>query len=321
MEMLKFRHISNCINKYKYIKHIIIFSLFFIVFAIPKKSSFAANQSIKVSPLIHELQLTPGQTTSINLNIENLSDASLGIHAEISGLDETNQNIFTDQHPSALMDWTTIGSPDIILDPISQKSISIAITPPKNAKESGYYETIFLTPIISSKKEPGSPTVLTRIGAIVLATIGETNYNDLAKKVNVKDFKPDKYIFEKSPAILTFSVENKYFTHFTAKPFLTIKPLFGKEQTIFLEEKHILPGVSKSWELEVKTEKSFFYQAQLAVSVGGGNQILTGTWFFVFPYKLIFILILSLGILYFAIFKRGRIKRAVLILIGKHNDT
>jgi hypothetical protein len=279
--------------------------------------SYAIKQSLQVSPAINEIQLVPGQPTNINLSVENLSEIPLGIHAEISGLDQTNQNIFTDLHPSILTKWTNIATPDIVLDPLSRKNISITINTPKGAKESGYYETIFLSPIISSQKQSTSPVVLTRIGAIVLATIGKLNYDDLAKKVNIQGFKSTAYVLEKLPATLSFSVENKYFTHFTAKPFITITPLFGSGQTTLLDEKHILPGTSKSWQFQVEHGTSIFYQAKLAVSVGNGNQVLADTWFIVLPYKSILALILILGIFYLAIFKKDRIVKIIEVLLGK----
>ncbi len=299
----------------KTIAFLAMLALFNCVFT---NNSYAAKQSLRVSPIINDLQLTPGKPTVIDLSVENLNETSLGVHAEVSGFDETSQDLFTDQHPSVLTKWTSISSPDIVLNPLSQKIIEITITPPKDAKQSGYYETVFLTPIVSSKKEPTSPVVLTRIGAVILATVGTSDYNDLAKKVSIQDFKPENYIFEKTPAALTFSVENKYFTHFTAKPFITIKPLFGQEKTILLEEKHILPGTGKSWKFQEAFGKNIFYSAKLAVSIGNGNQILANTWFVVLPYEHILILILLLGIIFFAVFKKDRIKKAILALFGRN---
>jgi len=318
MKKQYFNHISNYIQIYKYVNKLIVFAaLLTLLNHCFTSKIFAAEQSLQISPIISEIQLTPGQKTNINLSVENLSNAPLGIHAEISGLDETSQNIFTDQRPSILTKWTSIAASDIILDPLSQKDISVTIDTPKDAKQGGYYETVFLSPIVNSQKQPTSPIVITRIGAIVLATIGKLNYSDLAKKVNIQDFKPSSYVLEKSPANLSFSVENKYFTHFTAKPFITIKPLFGQEQTTLLEEKHILPGTNKGWTFQTPLGKNIFYQAKLAVSVGNGNQVLADTWFIVLPYRSILALIIILGIFYLVIFKRNRIKKAVEILLGK----
>jgi hypothetical protein len=317
MKKQRFYYISKYIAICKSIKIAIIFFILFNIFFI--KNSYAEiKQSIRVSPIINDLQLVPGEITTIDLTVENLSNSSLGIHAEILGIDETNQKIFTDQRPSSLTKWTTISAPDIILDPLSQKLIPITITTPKDAKQNGYYETIFLTPIISSKNEPTSPVVLTRIGAIILGTIGKLDHNDLAKKVSIKDFKPEKYFFEKTPATLNFFVENKYFTHFTAKPFVTIEPLFGQENTTQLEEKHVLPGASKSWRLQVDQGKSIFYKIRLAVSVGNGKQIFAETWFMVLPYKLILTLIAVFGIACLILFARNRIRKAIMALIEKN---
>jgi hypothetical protein len=313
--------ISKYIRIYKYINQTIVISLLLTLLgSFSTSNCYALEQSIRVSPIVSDLQLTPGKPTTINLSIENLSSTSLGIHAEASGMDETSQNIFADQLPSVMTKWTSIASPDIVLDPLSQKTIEVIITPPKDAKQSGYYETIFLTPIISNKKESSSPVVLTRIGAIVLGTIGTLDYNDLVKKISIRNFRPEKYIFDKGPATLTFSVENKYFTHFTAKPFLTIKPLFGQEKTTLPEEKRILPGASKNWKLQATLEKNIFYKASLAISVGNGNQVLAKTWVIVLPYRNIFLLIILLTLLYLVLFQRNRVKKAIFALFKKTDD-
>lgn len=316
MKKYKNYPISNYIARSINIKHIIIFCLLLIPFcSLFATRSYATGQYMKVSPVISDLQLVPGQATTIDLSVENLSDTPLGIHAQISGVDETGQEVFANQKTSPLIGWTNIPEPDIIIDPHSQKSITVVISPPKDAKESGYYETVFLTPIVSSQRNPSAPVVLSRVGSIILATIGNLNYDDLAKKVTIKDFKPGKFIFEKSPATLGFSVENKYFTHFTAKPFITLKPLFGQEETTLLEEKRVLPGTTRSWQFETKTEKCIFYRAELAVSVGEGHQILAQTWIIMLPYKLVLIPLLLLGIVYLILFKRVRVKKAILTLL------
>jgi|WetSurMetagenome_2_1015567.scaffolds.fasta_scaffold34027_3 hypothetical protein len=321
MKKRQFCAISKCILIVKSINNAVIFLLLpILLICVFTKNVYAAGQSIRVSPIINDLQLTPGETTILNLSVENLSDSPLGIHAEISGFDETGQNISTDRHSSALTKWTDIPTPDIILDPLSQKSISVNIAPPKDAKQNGYYETIFLSPVISSKKEPANPIVLTRIGVIVLGTIGKLNYDDLAKKVSVEDFKPEKYVFNNSEAVLNFSVENKYFTHFTAKPFVTIKPLFGQEKTTLLEEKRVLPGTNKAWKFQTALGKNIFFKAKLAVSVGSGNQVFAETWFVALPFRhTVEIIILAVTVL-IAILARKRIKKAIATLFGKTSD-
>jgi hypothetical protein len=320
MKKIQFYSRSKYIAVYKSINIVIVSLTFLLAFNfLSIENSYAANQSIRVSPIISDLQLIPGKTTTINLSVENLSSSPLGIHTEISGMDETNQNIFTNQRPSVLAKWTSILAPEIILDPHSQKTVKVNIAPPKNAKQNGYYETVFLTPIISSNKEPSTPIVLTRIGAIILGTIGKLNFDDLAKKVDVTDFGPEKYISEKSPAKISFSVKNEYFTHFTAKPFLTIYPLFGKENTTTLEEKHVLPGTTKSWEFQTRLGKNIFYKAKLAVSIGNGNQVFAETWFVVIPYfKQILASVVLLGAICLVFFAGKRVKKAIKALIGKN---
>jgi hypothetical protein len=82
-----------------------------------------------------------------------------------------------------------------------------------------------------------------------------------------------------------------------------------------LEDKHVLPGSARIWEYQPTTKMpDVFYNLHLAVSVGGGKQVIADTWFVILPYKLILYSIVILAILYIALFKPRRIGRAIKIL-------
>lgn len=284
---------------------------------VPK--SFADQQTLRVSPVINELDLSPGKPLTFDVTIENQSDVPVGIHADIFGLDETGQTEDYDQAISPLTNWTTVSPIDSIINPHSQNTLQVKITPPKDTKDGGYYETIFLTPIINKTLNQNAPEILNRIGVLVFGTVGKLNYDDLSNKVMIKEFKPTHFIFDKPPAELTFTVTNNYFTHSKFKPFLSIKPLFGKEQTKLLEEKYILPGRSKVWNYALPDSmNTIFYKSKLAVSVGAGHQIFAETWFVIFPYKILLESIIIIVLCLLILFRRKQFKKAVkILLMGK----
>jgi hypothetical protein len=274
------------------------------------------HQSLRVTPIINDLKLIPGKQISFPLTVENISQNSVGIHAELSGFDVTGETPITEQQPSAMVNWTALSPEDSILGPGEKKAIIVTITPPKNTGRSGYYETIFLTPILHQQQVASSPVILSRIAVLVLGTIGNLNYDELAKKVTITHIDPSHTILDKTPQTISFSVANSYFTHFDAKPFLTITPLFGNPQTILLADKHVLPGNSRTWKYQPSLRTpSIFYQLHLAVSIGNGKQIMADTWFVVFPYKVDLVLIISIVLLFILITKRKRLKKFVSILI------
>lgn len=269
-------------------------------------------QYLKITPILSDIVLKPGKPTTIPLSIQNLSGKPMGIHAETSGFDETADSSLS-QVPSLLAEWTTLSEQDIIINSKETKTINVVINPPSGTKTGGYYEAVFLTPYISQRRTPDRPIVLSRIGALIFATVGKLNSDDLSKKVQITSFKPRSIFTDQTSDELEFSVKNSYFTHFTAKPFLTIKPLFGPPEQITVDEKHVLPGKERIWKVETQKKKWNFYNADLAVSVGNGNQLHAKSWFVVIP-NLKFAGIIMLLILIFILSKLKRIRKAIKIL-------
>ncbi len=126
-------------------------------------------------------------------------------------------------------------------------------------------------------------------------------------------------ISQSSNAELEFTVNNNYFTHFTAKPFLTLSPLFGKSNQVLIEEKHVLPGKNRIWRINRELKGWNFYTAHLAVSVGNGEQIFKDAWFIILPVPLkqIIIFIIVLALIWLVVFKKDRLKKGFKILMSK----
>jgi hypothetical protein len=308
----------NCLN---YIVNVfVIFSLascFLLLASCSNAQATAPQQTISVSPIINDLQLTPGKKTTFKLTVRNNNDSPVGIHAETTGYDVMGETPVLQQKQSVMINWTSLSRTDLLLGEHDSKSITVTIDTPKNTKQSGYYETIFLTPIYHQQQKANSPIILSRIGVLVLGTVGKPNYNDLAKKVSVTGLTPSVQILNSFPSTFSFTVANKYFTHFDAKPFITLTPLFAKSQTAQLSDKHVLPGSARDWQYQLPAiPNHIFYQVHLAVSVGGGKQVYANTFFIVLPYEKIVLLLLVLILLYIGLFKRHRILKAVEILVN-----
>ena len=281
-------------------------------------AAYAASpqQSISISPVINDLQLVPGKKTTFTITIRNNNSTAIGIQAETTGYDITGETAQFEEKPSVMTSWTMLSQSDILIDPKQTKIITATINTPNNIKQSGYYETIFLTPIAHQQETANSPIILSRFGVLVLGTVGKLNYNDLSKKVSVTDLTPSLTMLNAFPQDISFSVANNYFTHFDAKPFVTITPLFANSQTVELTDKHVLPGSERVWQYIPSIAKNhIFYQEHLAVSVGGGNQIFADSWFIVLPYQPILLIVVILVLLYIAITRRKRLGKFVTILI------
>lgn len=298
-------------KSYLLIRHLLtcILLILFIYITLPAKgfAETTPQQFLDVSPVIQDLHLTPGQKTTYPLTITNKGDKPVGFHIDITGIDPTadsiqNYSLLT----SPFLSWISINPRDLIVPPHDKKQFSVTINTPKTAQPSGYYATLFLTPFISNPLKSTGPVILERIGTLLLTTVGDLDYAHLAQKVHITDF-------TYSPQQITFTVKNSYFTHFTAKPFLDFTSMLDKEKRLFPEEKHVLPGSSRTWIIPIQAPWYTLYsQVTLRISVGDGKEITSQISYV--NYLLVLQLVLLISVLLLILKRTRQLKKAVMIL-------
>ena len=326
-----YKHILIGKNINNDIKKMAIIGFYCLCFCIIASPSFAMvpgivreimnqqspQQALSIDPAISDLQLSPGKTASYILTITNLSNKPLGIGTALTDIDGQENSYGKNAQQVPMTIWTTLSESNLIIAPSEKKQITVKITPPINTRDGGYYEALFLTPIVNNQHIRNEPVILSRIGTLIFATIGKLNYQDLQKKVHIVNFAPTQSLFENDNISLSFEVTNDYFTHFIAKPFVTITPLFfGQSKTTLLEEKHILPSKTRRWDFPTRIQFGhIIYKAHLAVFIGNGQQVTADSLIFVLPYKQILLGILLFTILLIYIRKKTNIHKAIEILI------
>jgi hypothetical protein len=316
---------------YKYIlisKNIYLYIIFFSFVCtffslISSRKTFAQTslkENVRVTPIIQDIHLVPGERYTYPLVIENLADKPLGIHLDLSGFDPSDTiNAYSPVMTySPLVSWTKVSETDVIIPPLGKKEIQIVIIAPLHIKESGYYESFIITPFISQQKFINQPIALTRFLSVVFATVGNLNYDNLIKKIFIVNFNPSHFFSFTKNVSISFTVKNNYFTHFSAKPILTVFPLFGMERSYLLDEKHIFPSTSRLWNIHISLPtNNIFYLARLTISVGNGKQIHAQTFFFSVPlYAFIFLILLCLIVL-ITILKKRLIHAGNILVTGK----
>jgi len=296
-------------------KLFLLLPLLFLYIALPGKTwaQSTPQQFLTVSPVIEDLQLTPGHPTKYTLTITNKGDKPVGFHIEATGIDPTSddgsQNLT--QLSSPLLSWLSITPHDLIVVSHDKATFQVTINTPKQAKTSGYYATLFLTPFISNPLRPNGPVILERIGTLLLATVGDLNYDDLAKKVAITDFG-----FQ-SKNMLSFSVQNSYFTHFTAKPRLVMTSLLDKEIVTFPQEKHVLPASKRTWQIPLHAHWYTIYtNAHLSISIGNGKQLVAQTTYI--NYQLLISIVLGICFVLLILRRRKQLILAITILLTGH---
>lgn len=296
----------------------------FLVMVEPK-SAFAQNdvqksgssKIIRVTPIILNPTLMSGSKQTFEMSIENILNVPVGIRLNLENLDATDEEngigFSTPQSNSPIFSMIKISQTELIIPEKSTKTIEISINIPKNTKPGAFTAIVFLTPFYTKQIDTLSPTVVGRIGSLLLINIGKPEKLEAAKKISIITANFNN-IYDSKTVTAILRIKNISSFYFPVKPFIEIKPLFGKKQTIELDEKRILPDKIRSWHKNINLNIGI-YKATINATLEGGNKIIKNEYFIVFPLKNIGLILGTLILIILLIKGRKRIKKAVSIFI------
>lgn len=279
-----------------------------------------AAQVLRVSPIIINVPLSPGQVYPHEVTIENLTDNPLPLHASLSDFQTTGEEggyIFAETHNNPLLSWITLSDTELILNPKEKKTIQATITTPQSIPLGGYYGMLFFE-VIPLTEVLGGTQVVPKIGVLLLANVGVPDPN--AKNAEILTFTTGLF-HDTTQLPLLLRVKNISLHYFTAKPILTISPLIpllqNKEDIHYLEEKIVFQGNVRRWEeaLTLKDASPNIYKASLKVSTGNGQVVTEEKYFVIFPLMKAVVGIIILAVILFIIRKRKRLGKAIRALI------
>jgi hypothetical protein len=274
----------------------------------------AAEQVLRVSPIIINLPLSPGKTYEHEVTVENLTDNALPLRASLSDFQTTGEEggyIFGESHTNPLLSWIKLSENALILNPKEKKTILATITTPTSIPLGGYYGMLFFEVVPQS--DIAATRVIPKIGVLILANVGVPDPN--APQADILAYSIG-LIHETKEIPLLLRVKNVSLHYFTAKPILTISPLLvfskDKNDTHYLEEKIVFQGKVRRWEesLLLKDAKPNIYKAHLMLSTGNGKFVEQATYFVVFPFAKVIIAALVILLILFVYKKRKRFGKA-----------
>lgn len=291
-----------------------------ILLATPSPVSAIERQPtslIQIYPSIISLSLRPGATQKYEVNVRNASDVPMPIHLSVESFqlqDEDSSGV----PPPTLGSWTTITPEDMILASGEAKKVIVEVQLPSKIPLGGYYANMVVEPKIAAAQSSGSNAqVETRLIVLLLGSIGVPTISSDNGVVH-NDRSGDIFLSPKIP--IAFTVKNTSLYHFSAKPFIKIKPLFGPTEETELEEKITLPGRKRSWDTLLKVRRPYhlIYKEVIAVSIGGGEKIIDTTYILIIPKQIqLGLTALGCGLLVLLMIRRRvRIKRALRILFS-----
>ena len=305
----------SAINKFLTFSFIICSTLCLVVPKTEAAQTKKADYILRVSPLIFNITLDPGKVYNYKIEVENLTSTPLPVKAYFENFTTTDEEggySFEDNTPNPLISWSSISKDELLIPAKSKESEELTVKIPSKVPFGGYYGVLFFEPLLSQNLSD-STVISAKIGTLLLANIGVSEKNSNGK---ILDFSTNSINQEESVPYL-LRVQNNGLNHFSAKPILTIKPLFGKEQRIDLEEKFVFPGKVRRWEDSITLNDKWrgIYKATMSVSLGNGKQIVKQNYFLSFPISNSIIIVIIVSIFAFILTRRRRVKKALKILV------
>jgi hypothetical protein len=285
------------------------------IFYLNPKPALAAEQSLRVSPVIINITLSPGKTYTHEVTVENLTNTPLPLRASLNDFLTSGEEggfVFEETQTNPLLSWIKLNETQFILNPKEKRTLQMTITTPRSIPLGGYYGVLFFEPVTQNPSLQAT-RVSSKIGVLMLANVGVTDPN--ATKAEIVDFSTD--LVDKDGSLpLMLRAKNISLNFFTAKPILTISPLIqigNQSKEIILEDKIIFPGQIRRWTEQTSIEdlSPNIYKAHMAVATGNGQSVSTERYFLVFPFTKTLLVIGALILILFFIIKRNRLRQAL----------
>lgn len=273
-------------------------------------NSEASGASLSYSPPIIELTLDPGESFTDIIKVENSGNITETFYPSLYDFLPAGENggqefiPAEDSNPTySLSKWVTFPSEPLVLRPKEGNARQYTITVPTDALPGGRYAALFFDTKAPESSGTTGARLQTRTGPIVLVTVtGEVKEN-----LRSVEFAPDKSFYEYAPVGLVSRIENDGTIHTKPIGQITIKNMFGKVvDNLPVNEtlSNILPNSTRRFDLNWEPTGKFLigkYTAVLNLTYGSEvkKNVIDVVTFWIIPWKLIVIALLSLTILFF----------------------
>ncbi len=265
---------------------------------------------LSVSPSLLPITLSPGKTYTQNIRITNTTDLPLPVQITLEPIDTPDDSTNRKAPGQSLVQWIEKLNPELIIPARETRNFTFIIRTPSKIPLGGYYGMFYIQPLFSQTKT--KTDIVTRLGVLLLGSVGTPDIP--LNKVQIVDPRFSQFWYENAQPNLTFLVKNTALNHFSAKPFIRIKPFMGDPFFFEFEEKFVFPGKSRRWTQSLEVVSPGIYQGTLFVAIGGGYQQTAEVSFAVFPVTKSLLLTAGLIFVVILIRKRTQIKQAIRIL-------
>jgi hypothetical protein len=214
--------------------------------------------------------------------------------------------------PYSLKDYLKPEVSEFILKYGEKITIPVEISIPQNAEPGGLYGSVLVeTNPVAEQSQSGKEgvRVVSRLGALFFVRIN----GNIVENAGLKDFRTDRFFYEKGPVLFDIAMENKGSAHLVPYGIIEIKDMLGRVAgRVEADPWFVMPGSIRTREIKWDSNWLFGrYGASLKVNRGYQNIVDEKTiYFWVLPWKVLAIagagLIILMGAIIFIIKKKSK---------------
>lgn len=228
------------------------------------------GSGISVVPAITEIVAQPGEPSTLNLKITNISQVPLPITIYTQPIKPIDQEVDgTLRSRFDASTWLEPISPNLVLDINETKDIKITLNPPIDAGPGGHYALItfrILSP--QNSNYPTSTQITPEVSSVIFVTVP-----GLVEEKAEINFINQNNIQIKREREFTFEFTNLGNIHLLPTARIDIKDTHGQIiDTISYSQRLILPNTKAVFSVDWEPKSDGKYSAELIVSYGTPNQ-------------------------------------------------
>lgn len=272
-----------------------------------------ADQGLEISPPSQELQVDPGDNVTIQSSITNRGTNAVPITVRIEDFtavgDEGQVELTSDQTYS-IKNWGKVTPDKFTLQPGDSQEVSATFKIPANAAGGRYGSFVFS---VAGKGGSDAAALSQEIASLFLVRIS----GPMDEKLTLLSFSAPKFS-EFGPIPFEAKVKNSGNVHVKAYGLINVTDTFGRKvKDVIIYETNVFPGAERVISASLPKKYLIGKYTATAVIYYGSDQkdtINTQTTFYVFPIRIVAVIIIVFTILFLF---RKRIKKAFKALAGK----
>ncbi len=283
---------------------ILFVPLFFagLAFAAPEEGGINKG-GIQITPLTHNFEIMPGQSSSGSITVTNLNQTSISYGTEAEDFRKVSnegapsyEGVAKKDGVSSLADWIIVTeNGEGELAPGEAVEIKFNIEVPTTAEPGGHYAALFAKQSNEVTSSGGNQVgVVSRVGSIILVSVP----GDVKKTASITTFIAPKIVWW-GPVPFFMTVENTGTVHYDSVAKVELDPWFGGNKTIEMGTHTIVPKNQRDYEGEWENIIPFgYYKVAASATDGDGKTELVKTSFIAIPLIIVVPLILLILIIY-----------------------